>query len=240
MAHLQVIAPMTCDGPYWRRLFRRCGTRLGLAALAAALGSGAPSPGHAADLPLSDQPYGYTVLDQDLRDTLRQFGANNGLRVNVSDTVQGRVRGQLGTLAPRAFLDRLAADFGFDWFYDGFTLYATAISEGVNRLVPMNGASAAQLEDALRALGIADTRFAVRPMQGQDLMMVAGPPRFVELVQQAAMALAPKDEAKPAAPQPAPAAAAVTPPWVVRPYSRVSISPGLSRHQRKMRPSCTG
>ncbi len=204
MAHLQVIAPMTCDGPCWRRLFRRCGIRLGLAALAAALGSGTPPAGHTADLPLSDQPYGYTVLDQDLRDTLRQFGANNGLRVNLSDTVQGRVRGQLGTLAPRAFLDRLAADFGFDWFYDGFTLYFTAVSEGVNRLVPTNGASPSQVEDALRALGIADTRFAVRPLPGQNLIMVGGPPRFVELVQQAVAALAPAGEPKP----PAPAAAA--------------------------------
>ena len=174
-----------------------------MAALVALLGLVAPLPGHAADPPLSDQPYNYTVLDQDLRDALRQFGSNNGLRINLSEAVQGRVRGRLGAMTPRAFLDRLASDFGFDWFYDGFTLYVTAVGESVNRLVQTNGAAPAQLEEVLRGLGVADPRFAVRPLPGQNLVMVAGPPRFVELVQQAAAALAPAEAPR----QPAPAAA---------------------------------
>lgn len=190
--------------------------RIRVVALAVALGSGTPSAGRTTELPLSDQPYGYTVLDQDLRDTLRQFGANNGLRVILSDAVQGRVRGRLGTLTPRAFLDRLAVDFGFDWFYDGFTLYLSAVGESVNRLVPTGGATPSQLEDTLRALGIADARFVVRPMQGQNLVMVAGPPRFVELVQQAASALALKDE--PSSPAPLPGAVTVPGPRSVTVY----------------------
>ncbi len=189
-----------------RRTTRRFGPALAVAALGVALGMGAPSAGRAAELPLSDQPYTYTVLDQDVRDTLRQFGANNGLRVNLSDAVQGRVRGRLGTLTPRAFLDRLAADFGFDWFYDGFALYVTPVGESANRLMPTNGLSPAEVEEALRAFGIADARFPVRPLPGQNLMMVAGPPRYVEMVQQAVAALVPKDEAKPPASQPTPAA----------------------------------
>lgn len=176
--------------------------------LAAMLGQGMPPAARAAELRLGDQPYGYTVLDQDLRDALRQFGANNGLRVVLSDAVQGRVRGRLGTLTPREFLDRLSAEFGFDWFYDGFTLYGSAVSEGVNRLVPLGGATFSQLEDALRTFDVADPRFVVRPLGGQNLVMVAGPPRFVELVQQAASALTPKEEARSAVPQPPLVAAA--------------------------------
>lgn len=191
-----------------------------------ALGSGMPSAGRGAVPPLSDQPYGYTVLDQDLRDALRQFGANNGLRVVLSDAVQGRIRGRLGTLTPRAFLDRLAADFGFDWFYDGFTLYLTAVGEGVNRLISLGPASYPQLEEMLQTLGIADARFTVRPLQGQSLVMVAGPPRFVELVQQAAAVLAAKEEPKP------PAAPSASAPPATAPANRsVTVYRGRAEQQ---------
>lgn len=223
MAGLCVIAPAKRGGVSLGQCMRRLG-RIGQAVIAAtALGLAHPRAAPAADLPLADQPYSYTVLDQDLRDALRQLGANNGLRVSLSDGVQGRIRGRLGTLTPRAFLDRLAADFGFDWFYDGFTLYVSAVGESVNRLVPTNGATPSQLDDALKALGVADARFAVRPLPGQNLAMVAGPPRFVELVQQAAAALAPKDEPKP----PAAAAPAGARPVTVfrgREEQKVSVS----------------
>lgn len=172
----------------------------------ALLGLAVPTLARAAPLPLSEQPYGYTVLDQDLRDALRQFGANNGLRVVVSDAVQGRVRGRLGTLTPRGFLDRLAADFGFDWFYDGFTLCFTAVGESVNRMISTGTVTPTQLDEVLNSLGISDSRFTVRPLRGQNLVMVAGPPRFVEMVQQAAAALASRaGDVAPAVP-PAPAA----------------------------------
>ncbi len=178
-------------------MFQRSASIHGAAMFAAVLGFGAPLAVQAANLPLADRPYSYTVLDQDLRDTLRQFGANNNLRVNLTDQVQGRVRGRLGKLTPRAFLDRLASEYGFDWFYDGFTLYVSAVGESVNRMVPTNGATPSQMDASLQALGIADTRFTMRPLQSQNVVMVAGPPRFVELVQQAAAAFAPKDEQKP-------------------------------------------
>ena len=163
-------------------------------------------PARAAELQLSDQLYGYTVLDQDLRDAVRQFGVNNGLRVVLSDAVQGRVRGRLGMLTARGFLDRLSAEFGFDWFYDGFTFYVSAVSEGVNRFIPLGDATFFQLEDALRTFDVIEPRFVVRPLEGHNLVMVAGPPRFVDLVQQTALALIPKVEARAAAP---PLAAAV-------------------------------
>ena len=170
---------------------------LRLAALAMAVCSGPPASVCAAELPFNDKSYDYTVLDQDLRDTLQQFGANNKLRVVLSDAVKGRIRGRLGTLSPKAFLERLAKDFGLEWFYDGFALYVTAISEDVNRLVSAHGITPAMLDQRLRTLGIADTDFKMRLLPSQDLLAVTGPPRFVEIVQQAISPF-PEDQPKPA------------------------------------------
>lgn len=169
--------------------------KLGTASFALVLLAASPAA-PAAELHLGQQPYAYTVIDQDLRDVLRQFGANTGLRVNVSDAVQSRVRGRAIALPPVEFLDRLAKEFGFDWYYDGYTLSVTANSESVTKMVPLGGAGFDALQASLASLGIADDRFTLRPAQ-TDMVLAAGPPRYVDLVEQTAQTLA-----KPAAPPP--------------------------------------
>lgn len=167
-------------------------------------------------LRLGDKPYSYVVLDEDLRDVLRQFGANLGLRVVVSDAVHGRVRGRRDALPPVEFLDRLAKEFGFDWYYDGRTLFVTADSETITKMISLGGADAAALDSSLKALGIADDRFELRPTPRGDAVMAAGPPRYVELVEQAAQALA-----KP----PAPPTSGVT---IYRGSSAQQVRPGVN------------
>ena len=148
-------------------------------------------------LSLGQQPYAYTVLDESLRDVLRQFGANTGLRVTISDAVQGRVRGRREPLPPAEFLDRLAMDFSFDWYYDGHMLYVSAHSESAVKLVPLGAARFADLRSNLDALGIADRRFALRAAPQSGKVLVGGPPRYVELVEQVAQTLAKPPELPP-------------------------------------------
>lgn len=168
--------------------------KLRTASFAAILLAAAPTTAPTAELQLGQRSYAYTVIDQDLRDVLRQFGANTGLRVTVSDAVQGRVRGRGISLPPVDFLDRLAREFGFDWYYDGHTLSVTANSESVTKMVPLGGASLDALQSSLASLGIADDHFTLRLAQ-TDMVLVAGPPRYVDLVEQTAQTLA-----KPASP----------------------------------------
>ena len=59
-------------------------------------------------------PYSYVVLDQDLRDVLQQFGINAGLRLALSDKVQGHVHGPLPSAPARQFLDSLTQQFGLE------------------------------------------------------------------------------------------------------------------------------
>ena len=152
----------------------------------------------AAELRLGSEPYRYTVIDQDLRIALREFGANVGVRVAVSDAVQGRIRGRLPPLAPQEFLSKVAELYGLDWYFDGFTVSITAQTEGLSKVIPNAGLTFPQLKAGLDALGVTDERFLLRP-QGADanLVLIAGPPRYIQLAEQATAELVAQAAARP-------------------------------------------
>ena len=177
---------------------------------ALAFGVAAPAAPHAMELRLGTEPYSYTVIDQDLRLALREFGANLGVRVALSDGVQGRIRGRLPPLAPRDFLSRVTEIYGLDWYFDGYTIAVTAQAEGVSRVLSTAGAGVAQVKAGLEALQVADARFVARAEGlGGELMLVAGPPRYVQLVEQATAELVARAAR---VPPPAPIPVAAPPP----------------------------
>lgn len=145
----------------------------------------------AAELKLDSAPYKYTVIDQDLRDVLQQFAGNMRLRLDLSDAVKGRVRGGVPITSPREFLDTLAAKYGLDWYYDGSKLYVTPNSEDVTKVISLASDLFEPLNKVLVSGEIADPRFPLRELAGTNSVIVSGPPHFVDLVEQAAAALAP-------------------------------------------------
>lgn len=153
----------------------------------------------AAELRLGTEPYAYTVLEQDLRVLLREFGSNVGVRVSMTDAVQGRVRGQLSPLPPAEFLDRLSRLYGFDWYFDGYLLYISATAEGASKVLALGGVTFQELAGSLDRLGISDPRFVLRQQGAGDFILAAGPPRFIELVEQTVGALQARRADPPAA-----------------------------------------
>lgn len=159
----------------------------------------APTPLAAARLELPDTPYTYTIIDQDLAAALHEFGSNLNIKVNVSPEVKGRIQGRLPEMSPRAYLDRLSALYNFDWYYDGLVLHITSVREAQSRLLVLSPLSFDELRHALDALGVSDSRYVARPAPGNGLALVAGPPRFVTLVEQTLAGLIAEDQARPKA-----------------------------------------
>ena len=143
------------------------------------------------------QAYDYVVVDQDLRTVLQQFGSNTGLRIALSDAVQGHVHGRLPSAAPREFLDHLAQAFGLDWYYDGALISVSAASEAQTRLLPAQGIGLQKLRNGLAAAGLLDPRYQLRSGLGPNIVVVSGPPHYVAMVQQATAALATESTPKP-------------------------------------------
>lgn len=177
-------------------------TRLAMCVSAGLLLS-TPLPAIAAPLDVPDTPYNYTVLDQDLAVTLKEFGSNMNLKVSVSSEISGRIRGRMPTLPPREFLDHLTQIYNLQWYYDGLILYVTAAHEAQSRLLVLTPITFEEFSSALDAFKISDERFVVQRAAQNSLVLVSGPPRFIALAEQTLNGLVAeaRSRPRPSAPQ---------------------------------------
>lgn len=139
-------------------------------------------------------PYDYVVVDQDLRTVLEQFGINTGLRVVLSDAVQGRVRGRLPPAPPRRFLDHLTEMFGLDWYYDGAVIAISAKSEAQSAMIKLKKGGFQEFRRAFATAGFSDRRYQLQPGPEGDSVIASGPPRYLAVVKQLAANLSPPQE----------------------------------------------
>lgn len=176
----------------------RFGRRLAAGALVFSSALAAASGAAAAPLRLPDHPYRYTVIDQDLAAALQEFGANLAIKVSISPEVRGRIQGRIPDGTPQAFLDRLAAIYNLEWYYDGSVLFITSAKENRTQVLVLNPVGFDAFAAALDALRISDPRFPLHATPGKGVALVSGPPRYVALVEQALGGLVAEAQANPA------------------------------------------
>ena len=168
--------------------------RAGIApALALALILAAPSgSGTAAAQGALDGPkrYAFTVVDQPVDEVLRELAGAIGTPIDLGRGVEGRVTNFSGRYTPRGFLDALTADFGLTWYHDGTAIHVTDAQDNKSVVIDFDRVSSAELNAALEELGVADPRFALRETERSGIGVVTGPPRYVELVENAFLMLA--------------------------------------------------
>lgn len=195
------------EGPSLRHTRRATARNVRISLAAAALFL-APQGVRAAALSLPDATYTYMVIDQDLVAALQEFGSNLRIKVNVSPEVKGRIQGRIPEGSAMAFLERLAATYNLEWYYDGSVLFVTSARENRTQLLVLSPIGYDTLKRALDALQIGDARFPIRPAPGNGMVMVSGPPRYVALVEQTLAGLVAEEQARPKPVAAAPKAAA--------------------------------
>lgn len=168
----------------------------GVPVVLALLAFGSAGDARAARLNLPDGKYAYTVLNEDLRNAIRHFCDDVHIRVSISDSLKGRIRGRMSAASPRAFIDLVTSMYGLDWYYDGYTLYVTQSDEGVTRMIDLSNEDGVTLQKALDASDVSDPRYPLRLVPGTHRILVSGPPRYVDLVAQTASALVPPQPAQ--------------------------------------------
>jgi len=167
-------------------------TRLGLGVVVLVLGvtAAAMPASHAAALPDPQRHVALSVVEQDIPEVLTEIGQQIGVRVAATPAVQGKVHGRLPSLPAASLLDQLAAIHGLTWYFDGAVLQVATLAETRAQVLALGPVPAAHLAQTLDALGIADTRWPLRRDDQDALVMAAGPPRYLELVNEALAALA--------------------------------------------------
>lgn len=134
--------------------------------------------------PWFEEPYNYVVLDQDIRETLTEFGRNLGLPVVLSDAVNGRVRGRVEAETAGQFIGRLSTVNGLTWYFDGSVLHVSADREFATRVIDSGRLSGDVVAQQMRDLGLADDRFSLRVARGGNVITVSGPPAYINVVGQ--------------------------------------------------------
>ena len=135
-------------------------------------------------------PYKYVVIEQDLKNTLIEFGRNINVPVKVSDEVKGKVRGDLGAGSAEEFFRQLTASQGLVWYFDGSVLHISAASELRTEVIDLGRIVPTDVVTKLTKLGIADPRYPIRTTPGSGLISVSGPPPYIVLVRQTLIAMA--------------------------------------------------
>ncbi|RED43707.1 secretin N-terminal domain-containing protein [Aestuariispira insulae] len=143
----------------------------------------------AASLDWPERDYPYVAVEQDLRDVLQALGRNMAVGIKLTKNVQGTVRGRLPRMSPTKFLNHLCASHGLIWYFDGQVLEISSISEVVLRVIRLKKYSYQFLISTLEALDITDGRFPIRVSDENSVILVTGPRRYVELVEQTAKEL---------------------------------------------------
>lgn len=140
------------------------------------------SPAHGDTPPWPKSSYAYYAKGDSLHDVIKAFGMSFGVRTQISSAVTGQVEGRLFAETPDAFLDRLAHAYGLQWYYHGGTLFVSHSSEAQRTAIEMTPDDIPSLRDALRGLGVLEDKFGWGEFPERGVVIVSGPPTYVDLV----------------------------------------------------------
>lgn len=135
------------------------------------------------EIPFTTSGYSRYIQDEPIADVLKNFAASQGLRIVVSDKVQGLVSGDFRNVPPATFFDQLSKIYGLIWFYDGYTLYVSDGSEAISKMMQVGDVNIERIENTLSNFGVAYSAAALRSAGTEGLIYVTGEPRLVNLVQ---------------------------------------------------------
>jgi len=136
----------------------------------------------AAEIPWKTNTYRQTAANRPVAEILRDFAADQGVSIVVSQKIAGTFSGQFGPMPPSEFLMQISQTGGLIWYFDGQALYVYRSDEIQSQVVKLQFTDAQKVTRSLDQLGISTKRFPLKtiPEDGGDF--VSGPPRYVELV----------------------------------------------------------
>ena len=126
--------------------------------------------------------YSLVARQMPLRDVFNGFAVAEGMSVVLSDAVCGTCSGDFRKVPALEFLDRLATMHNLTWYYDGAAIYVYTAGEVSTALTDLRYMKADDVRKLLRELGVEDSRFPIKTASEDEIIMVSGPPRYVQLV----------------------------------------------------------
>jgi type III secretion protein C len=155
-----------------------------------------PKPAFAGAPHWYNSGYDYVLINQDVRDALKEFGRNLTIPVVVSDRIRGQVRGEIRAETAKGFLDKLAQANGLIWYFDGSVLHINASDEFSTQIINIGRADGRSVIAEIERLELMDDRFSIRATANAPALRVSGPPPFIAMVKQVVASVQPPPRAQ--------------------------------------------
>jgi type III secretion protein C len=155
-------------------------------------------PACAAPIPWREARVSIVAREQPVRDFLRDLFAGQGLAVHVSESVSGTVNGTFRGAADRVFSDVERA-YALVHYFDGSMVYVYASAETQSGTVSVAPGLIPAVVRSLDATNMYDSHNTFRALTNEGLVLLNGTRRFVEQVQQVAIAVQSQASAAPSA-----------------------------------------
>lgn len=139
-------------------------------------------PALATPLPFDGSPYSYYANDTPIAKMLAEFCANFGIQLQIEPGIVARVSGRLGAPTASEFLNTVTASAGLDWFHYAGTIHVTRVAERDTQVHAIARETIPGLRGALLDLKILDERFGWAALADQGMVVVSGPPAYLELI----------------------------------------------------------
>jgi type III secretion protein C len=137
---------------------------------------------HAAPLPFDGSPYSYYANETPVAKMLAEFCANFGIQLHIDPSIATRVSGRLSAPSASDFLNTVTASAGLDWFHYAGTIHVTRVAERDTQVHAIARETIPGLRNALLDLKILDERFGWAALVDQGMVVVSGPPAYLELI----------------------------------------------------------
>ncbi|MCT2386024.1 type III secretion system outer membrane ring subunit SctC [Erwinia pyrifoliae] len=155
----------------------RCRLLGALLMLCATLPAGAQTP---ADW--KEQSYAYSADRTPLSTVLQDFADGHSVDLQLGNVEDAEVTAKIRADNASAFLDRLALEHHFQWFVYNNTLYVSPQDEQSSERLEISPDAAPDIKQALSGIGLLDPRFGWGELPDDGVVLVTGPPQYLELV----------------------------------------------------------
>lgn len=168
----------------------RCLAVLGVVLSIQQAGAQEPHQNPYLDLPDGHLDYPYVSREQELGDALRVFSRNLQIAVSIDEGVTGTiVESDQSVMTRQEYLNALAEEFGFVWYFDGILLNIVDVSTFRSEVFPLLNNEGHAVIAMLKTLDIYQPKFLHRADEKTQTLMVMGPESYVSTVGRAVQAI---------------------------------------------------
>ena len=125
----------------------------------------------------------YVVVNEDIKDFLRDLGRDNGVRILASQRVRGRLDGVSLNGTVTEILDKVSTRLELDWFTHNNVIYLSSRDEALTRMIRLGDLSMDDVLAELEDTALKFPAFSLSAAAENSALLVTGPPRYLALVE---------------------------------------------------------